>query len=284
VSQRPFPPGNEPLSDDERELALRLAKLDAAAGPSAALDARILGMARTAAAPTRPVRRWPGAVGVAAVLVAAVGLAWQLRPMFQLPPPSIGSSEHAGDAGRAGANRETVVQIETVPRAPAPVADVGDQAASVASATAQRKATPAVGGSAVRRAPARQVAARPHSPEFVDEALPAADATAAAPMPTTVAAPAPAAAAQESMRMAPEARGGGVAMPQRHAAVATVSDIDADTRLPARAWLARIRERRDAGDLAGARASLARFVISHRTTRVPADLRPLLHDDDPWSP
>jgi hypothetical protein len=126
--------------------------------------------------------------------------------------------------------------------------------------------------------------ARAHSPEFVDEAMPVADAPAAPAAPPPP--PPPALPAQDAMRMSPEpqfkaaAPAAGVA----RRATAPTADVEADTRLPARAWLARIRERRDAGDLDGARASLVRFVAAHRTTRVPADLRPLLHDDDPWSP
>jgi hypothetical protein len=83
-----------PLDAEERELAERLAQLGASAEPSTALDARILGAARAAtrmggvaaATPTttgraRPRRRWPVAMGVAATLVLAVGIAWQMRPV-----------------------------------------------------------------------------------------------------------------------------------------------------------------------------------------------------------
>ena len=84
----------QPLTQEERELAERLAQLGASAEPSAALDARILGAARastrmgdaatttpTATGRSRPRRRWPVAMGVAATLVLAVGIAWQLRPV-----------------------------------------------------------------------------------------------------------------------------------------------------------------------------------------------------------
>ncbi|HEY4581694.1 MAG TPA: hypothetical protein VIG88_02360 [Lysobacter sp.] len=62
-------------------------------------------------------------------------------------------------------------------------------------------------------------------------------------------------------------------------ATAGLPDVDADTRLTMRAWLARIRERRDAGDAAGARESLRRFRIAHPRVPVPDDLQPLLRDD-----
>jgi hypothetical protein len=51
--------------------------------------------------------------------------------------------------------------------------------------------------------------------------------------------------------------------------------VDEDARLPPSQWLQRIRERRDAGDLDGARASLARFKQDHPRERVPRDLRKL---------
>jgi hypothetical protein len=45
-----------------------------------------------------------------------------------------------------------------------------------------------------------------------------------------------------------------------------------DARLEAAAWLQRIRDRRDAGDLDGARESLALFRESHPRIRLPDDL------------
>jgi hypothetical protein len=83
----------DPLSSEERELAARLQRLGGPEGPPAALDARILAAARTAAAPpasTRAKRRprfsigLPAgaitAIGTAAALVIAIGTTWQLRP------------------------------------------------------------------------------------------------------------------------------------------------------------------------------------------------------------
>ncbi|GAB1595515.1 hypothetical protein [Lysobacter claricitrinus] len=296
MTARPPEPDHDALSAEERDLAARLARLDAASGPSAALDARILAAARAATpaatqthAPRRPVRRWPGAVGAAAVLVAAVGLAWQLRPMFQLPAPIV-NSEHAGDANGAGAESDTVVQVQAVPRREAPVAAAGDTAAQPAPATAARKAPPVVGGGAPRAAAPvvadRAAKTRPSSREFVDEAVPP---------PPPPPAPAAEARAFSGNSAAPEADAASAAAPQaaavspraqrREASVtAPLPDVATDARLPTRDWLTRIRERRDTGDVAGARASLARFVIAHPRVAVPADLRPLLRDDDPWSP
>lgn len=51
---------------------------------------------------------------------------------------------------------------------------------------------------------------------------------------------------------------------------------DADARLSRRQWLQRIRERRDAGEHAAARASLQRFQREHPRAHIPDDLRALL--------
>src|SRR5690606_38709213 len=95
--------GHEPLDATERELARRLAQLDANASPSPALDTAILAAARATpagsgappqAAPARMrrrPRRWPVGLGIAASLAVAVGVAWQLRPLPEtgvVPTPS----------------------------------------------------------------------------------------------------------------------------------------------------------------------------------------------------
>ncbi len=93
---------HEPLTPDERALSARLVGGDAPS-PPASLDASILAASRAAiapgaavtapmeatAAPTpqtpsnriAPRRRWPFGVGIAASLLVAVGVAWQLRPL-----------------------------------------------------------------------------------------------------------------------------------------------------------------------------------------------------------
>ena len=84
---------DEPLTPEERELA-RLLGRRAEQGPPAALDAAILAAARAAvdappadavASPEaprapRPRPRWPAVFGIAASMVFAIGIAWQLRP------------------------------------------------------------------------------------------------------------------------------------------------------------------------------------------------------------
>lgn len=86
-----------------------------------------------------------------------------------------------------------------------------------------------------------------------------------------MAAPAPAApAAPIAENMIPFAA---TAVP---ADAALEAAADADAQLSRRQWLHRIRERRDAGDHATARASLQRFQREHPHTRIPDDLRALL--------
>lgn len=75
----------EPLSPEERELAQFIARVGPHAEPSAALDAKILSAAHAAVAqgavPATRRPRWPVAMGIAASVVFAVGIAWQLRPL-----------------------------------------------------------------------------------------------------------------------------------------------------------------------------------------------------------
>jgi len=59
-------------------------------------------------------------------------------------------------------------------------------------------------------------------------------------------------------------------------ASAITTAVDADALLPRRQWIERIRERRDAGDLETARASLRRYLQHYPEVRVPRDLRALL--------
>jgi len=87
---------HEPLTPEERALAQSLSRLGPHGGPSPELDARILGAARVAvqgtlatggqAPPSR--RRWPIGMGVAASVLLAAGVAWQLRPMHEVPVAS----------------------------------------------------------------------------------------------------------------------------------------------------------------------------------------------------
>lgn len=54
------------------------------------------------------------------------------------------------------------------------------------------------------------------------------------------------------------------------------SRVDEDARLPPSQWLTRIRQRMNAGDTDGARASLQRFRARYPDAAIPEDLQPLL--------
>lgn len=111
-------PPNEPLSNQERDLARQLHRVGPQGGPSPELDARILAAARAAVAmpvprPTRP--RWPVAFGVAASMVVAVGIAWQMRPLDEVPMITSEAPAQAVPAQSAVAPDDAA---EAVPAAP----------------------------------------------------------------------------------------------------------------------------------------------------------------------
>ncbi|WP_407351354.1 hypothetical protein [Luteimonas sp. R10] len=130
----------EPLTPEERALAERLARTSPRAEPPPALDARILAAARAATeAPTgsaRPRRRrWPATLGIAASLALAVGIAWQLRPLPQAPPPA--SEVPASEAAAPRPAESAAQAIADVPAAPA-----DERAASARRPVATQQAVP----------------------------------------------------------------------------------------------------------------------------------------------
>lgn len=294
---------SEPLTPEERELA-RLLGRAAPSVPSAALDEAVLGAARAAvqappmaavaAAPDlqaprqqRKRPRWPAALGLAASVVFAVGIAWQLKPEAPQPPPLAEAAPVAMDAPVAPPPAPDAAPIAE-DRAPA------DAAAEVAAAAVD--VAPAPPPPAPARAPVRPqaVPAPPRPAPMVTPPAPPAPASAAprqdaqapnaasaldtvtttsAPRPFK-AAPTPAAEAARSApglmrRAAPTALGG-------FSADALAAAVEADALLPRKQWLKRIRERRDAGDLDTARASLERYLQQYPEARVPRDVRQLL--------
>lgn len=312
---------HEPLTPEERALAALL-RDTLAAEPSASVDAAVLDAARAAlaadtargedaAAPARAratasgrVRRrprWQPLVGIAASVVFAVGIAWQLQPT---------------PAGRAvpGLPEAPSMTVETASRppsdhpAPQPAQQTGP--GPVARAQTQQPAAPE------ERRPAPRVAAPSPSPSqgAAKRAMEApAAATAAAPgrgrhAPTAAAdvqqerMPAERPQALASRTMAPTAAGESsdaaapvqadrarsmTAQPQGNlmraphapldqAATDLAGQVRDDARLPRRQWLLKIRQRNDAGDVDAARASLEAYLQAYPATRVPADLRALL--------
>lgn len=272
----------EPLTPDEQALARRLAQLGSQAEPSPALDARILAAARAAEGVRSPrlARRWPVALGVAASLVLAVGIAWRLRP---LPGPSERYSTAPAAASRQAPSAPPATASESEPVTVAPPPH--DTAAFV-----EPPPPPAVKAVPARAAPPSPVvAAAPASEPPVVLEAPAP----AAPMaPATLPAPPP--ASDE-----PETQAGGNAAPARKAAASQATEdagfdaaaaadraagdepesevppATADSPDVREAWLQRIRELVASGQTDAARASLKEFVHRHPDAPLPDDLRAL---------
>lgn len=144
----------EPLTPEEREMARLTGHLGPQAEPSTALDARILAAAHAALERKQPARRkprWPVALGLAASVVFAVGIAWQLRPLQQTPMAA------SSEAPVATAEQEAVADSAVA----LPQADLAEAPASTKSVSADpaqiEQAPPA---------PAKALMAPPPSPEL----------------------------------------------------------------------------------------------------------------------
>ncbi|WP_256774005.1 MULTISPECIES: hypothetical protein [unclassified Stenotrophomonas] len=310
-----------PLTPEERALA-RLLGRPAPTAPSSALDEAVLAAARAslhtapvaqsvpvpeAAAPARSVpraarrrSRLPAALGLAASVVFAVGIAWQLKPDAPQPAPSPAPSAAVEALPTpAAAPQASEARHDQAPMAAADVAEV-------ATAPVAKPSTPPP---APPRADTREpLVTRPAPAPIVAAPMPPPAAPVAAPSPSqayamdAVAAPAPAlekitttgsrarqqATDIQSAPMAAEPARSAAGAPgvMRRAAPAAVSGtlsdsavnaaVDADATLPRKQWLQRIRERRDNGDVDTARASLERYLQHYPETRVPRDVRQLL--------
>jgi hypothetical protein len=299
-----------PLGPEERALADRLARLGPHGEPSPALDARILAAARAELEPgpvRRPVR-WPLALGVAASLMLAVGVAWQLRPMPEavtydeatsamvLEAPATGSATE--DAPSAPVPAEPDVAPQFDPPAPGAVTDAPTRTAP--SGTVPAAPAPASARQARRAEPQVElqkpaVRPLPPSPEAPAAAAPASDSAAAADMALPAPPPpAPAAVRQEAPRpfAAPtpaRERAANADAQHRKAAMSSaaagasnesfaedVPPATADSPAVRDAWLQRIRELQAAGRTDEARASLREFALRYPDDPLPDDLRPLL--------
>lgn len=120
-------PPNEPLSNEERDLARQLHRVGPQGGPSPELDARILAAARAAVAmpvprPTRP--RWPVAFGVAASMVVAVGIAWQMRPLDEVPMVTSEAPTAASITTQAAVSPDAEAEAAPTPLPAAPLAEI----------------------------------------------------------------------------------------------------------------------------------------------------------------
>ncbi len=195
---------HEPLTPEERALAQSLSRLGPHGGPSPELDARILGAARAAVQSTpstnSPVspsrRRWPLGMGVAASVLLAAGVAWQLRPVHEIPvasevpmdaersvgvvsaPPEVAAADAAAAVADLPASPAIVAQ-EVAPPMPAkvlPPAHVGR--ATTASGPARQNAEAAARQEpAPKRSPLALIPApmlpAPPAPEAAPQAFPA---------------------------------------------------------------------------------------------------------------
>jgi len=289
-------PDPSSLSPEEQALAQRLARLGPHGEPSPALDARVLAAAHAAAqAPAaRPMvhrRRWPAVVGLAASLVLVVGLAWRLRLQPEPPP----------------APRQPVAAMRATAPAEPPVAEPAMAAAAAAGPEQTRRE---VGIAA--QAPAAAAKSAPGSPTRAPAAVPPPDArakaTLATPKPMALPPPEPPPPPPEVILdsvqhvAAPAPPPPAAAAREADAGVAAAADADtseagqandsagmregdepSDEVPPATAesptvrdaWLQRIHGLVDAGNIAGARASLREFVRRYPDYPLPEDLRAL---------
>ena len=285
-----------PLTPEEQALARRLGRLGPRGEPSPALDARVLAAAHAEAqAPReRPLasrRRWPAVAGLAASLVLAAGLAWRLQPQ-QEPPP----------APRAGAVATPGViahPIQTPPGSASGIAP-GEPTTSREAASAARAPTLQVKPFAAKatspRASAVEPPAEPAARAASDAVMPmAAPAPSPPPPPPEVlrdrgartvvvpASPAPAAAASAEAASDEADTGANEADAANAFSGIHPRDEPADEVPPATvdspavrdAWLQRIHGLVEAGDIAGARASLREFARRYPDYPLPEDLRAL---------
>lgn len=193
---RPGPaPAPEPLDAEERALAERLARLGPHGEPSAALDARILGAASDAlveaAAGRRRRPRWPAPLALAASVVFAVGIAWQLRE------PASERAEHAAAAPQRQSKPPTASTIRSQPPVTSTPPAKATPAAPPAPAESARAAPRAVPPPAPSRpasvapAPTASEPARSTPPASSAPVAPTrAPATATTPIPSAQAPPA----------------------------------------------------------------------------------------------
>lgn len=150
------PPSPEPLNEEERALAQRLARLGPRGQPSPAVDARILAAAQASLAGQRRTRsRWPMTLGVAASLTLAIGLAWQLRPL----PGTLPVHDETTAAMQAAAPIEPrPTEATTSAKATAPAKTSAPVAASAADDSARIVAEPLIAPAAPPPEPLRQLA------------------------------------------------------------------------------------------------------------------------------
>lgn len=301
----PDPRGSAALTPEERSLAARLARVGPRGEPPASLDAAIIGAAHAAAGRRAPGHgRWPALLGVAATLALAVGLGWQLRPSAELPV--------AGDERPTGHPRSAAVERAADPARDAAPPALAEEPGISASPPGEPPRTLAPAAARQQRG---KTTARSESELMAT--LPASPAPPPAPpVPSPAPPPPPAPSAPSLVETAPAAKqaiDAASAQAQREATSSRMEDLSTrpdaartrsdsttaaaapvafpadevdlpvaqDQQLEPAAWLERIRARRDAGDIAGARESLRMLRRSHPGVVVPDDLRELIDEGRP---
>lgn len=149
---------HEPLTAEERELARQIRRLGPRGEPSAALDARILSAAHAELSehpPTTATRRrprWLPTLGLAASLVMAVGIVWQMRPA----PPDTTESPPSFAPMQSPPLPAAVVAVEARQEEKTSSATSADGVAAVAAATHESVPAPSTARSRTTDEPLQQ--------------------------------------------------------------------------------------------------------------------------------
>jgi Meckel syndrome type 1 protein len=252
------------LSDDDSRLAALYRKLPQAE-PDARLDAAVQAMARRAAAatpaatriPTR--RRWLPALGAAAVVALAAGIAFQIGPqMWQRPT-------------RPPAAKSMTVPAAAPPAAPQP-AKTAPVAQKAAAADSAGTAAPAPRAPSAELQKTENAASRPAPRAFPAPAQAMQEAASPPPPATEPKATFPAAtsAAPQRARQAGAESAGAPA-----ATLAAPATQDRNASLYPEHWLANIRQMLRANQREAALRSLENFRKTYPDYRLPDDLRDL---------
>lgn len=220
------------LSPEERELARLLGRAPTVA-PPAPVDAAVLAAARAAVqgpaaavapAPStapdtvgrRPRSRLPAVFGLAASVVFAVGIAWQLKPEPPAPPSAAGAGMETpppASPARAYTGPATTSASPAAAAAAAPAAPTADPPMAATTPSASTRAPePARAPAAAQRVRSDAVQA-----EAVAEVAPVAIAAPPAPAP----APAPVAEAPPSRAAAKQVQAFDNAAPERDSVTVT---------------------------------------------------------------
>lgn len=307
----------EPLSAEERELAALLGRVGPHGEPSPSLDAKILAaahdaVARDGARKLARRRRWPAITGLAASVLIAAGIGWQLLPRHEAAmqvgeaPAAVAAIDghaEAADAAAAGPvappppppppeSKPSPPPIKQLapPRAaslPAPAEPARERRYEAPPAVvAEPRPTDIVSSPVAALPPPPPPPAPPAPASVVMEQAPRAFAPAAAPTP----------AFERKQARASEAAAGAEAKAKAAANDSATLDsvvvsgsrtdepdvlgieVEADTHLAKRDWLHRIELRRTQGDTDGARESLRLFVKKYPRATLPSDLRGLLKE------